>query len=81
MLNLKAAVLTPLYWFHPAGLAGRFQTPLPLLERRSVPVWPSGKALGCKRKDLGSIPLRLSFLFETFVVCGHCHVTLSTTPY
>ena len=29
------------------------------------PVWPSGK-----RKDLGSILLRLSFLFKKVVVCG-----------
>ena len=29
------------------------------------PVWPSGKA--GKRRDLGSIPLRLSFLFKS---CG-----------
>ena len=32
----------------------------------SEPVWPSGKA--GKRKDLGSIPLRLSFLFKKAVV-------------
>ena len=32
-----------------------------------------------KRKDLGSIPLRLSFLFRKVVVCGHCPVTLSIT--
>ena len=32
-----------------------------------------------KRKDLGSIPLRLSFLFKKVVVCGHCLVTLSIT--
>ena len=32
-----------------------------------------------KRKDLGSIPLRLSFLFKKVVVCGHCLVTLSLT--
>ena len=32
-----------------------------------------------KQKDLGSIPLRLSFLFEKVVVCGHCLVTLSLT--
>ena len=38
---------------------------------------PSGKA--GKRKDLGSIPLRLSFLFKKVVVCGHCLVTLSLT--
>ena len=43
------------------------------------PVWPSGKA--GKRKDLGSIPLRLTFLFEKVVVCGHCLVTLSSTSY
>ena len=34
-----------------------------------------------KRKDLGSIPLRLSFLFRKVVVCGHCLVTLSITSY
>ena len=28
------------------------------------------------RKDLSSIPLRLSFLFKKVVVCGHCLVTL-----
>ena len=43
------------------------------------PVWPSGKA--GKRKDLGSIPLRLSFLFKKVVVCGHSLVTLSLTTY
>ena len=32
-----------------------------------------------KRKDLGSIPLRLSFPFKKVVVCGHCLVTLSLT--
>ena len=34
-----------------------------------------------KRKDLGSIPLRLSFLFEKVVICGHFPVTLSVTSY
>ena len=34
-----------------------------------------------KRKDLGSIPLRLSFFFKNVVVCGHCLVTLSITSY
>ena len=34
-----------------------------------------------KRKDFGSIPLRLSFLFKKVVVCGHCLVTLSITSY
>ena len=38
-------------------------------------VWPSGKA--GKQKGLGSISLRLSFLFRKVVVCGHCLVTLS----
>ena len=46
---------------------------------RREPVWPSGKA--GKRKDLGSIPLRLSFLFKNVVVGGHCLVTLSITSY
>ena len=32
-----------------------------------------------KRKDLGSIPLRLSFLFKKVVVCGHGLVILSLT--
>ena len=34
-----------------------------------------------KRKDLGSIPLWLSFLFKRVVVCGHCLVTLSITSH
>ena len=34
-----------------------------------------------KRKDLGSIPLRLSFLFRKVVVCGHHLVTVSITSY
>ena len=46
---------------------------------RCKPVWPSGKA--GKRKDLGSIPLRLSFLFKKVVVCGYCPVPLSITSY
>ena len=53
--------------FHTSGACG--------------PVWPSGKALGCKRKDLGSIPLRLSFLFKKVVVCEHCLVILSKVPW
>ena len=32
-----------------------------------------------KQKDLGSIPLRLSFLLKKVVVCGQCLVTLSLT--
>ena len=34
-----------------------------------------------KRKDLGTIQLRLSYLFKKVVVCGHCLVTLSVTSY
>ena len=34
-----------------------------------------------KPKDLGSIPLRFSFLFKKVVVCGHCLVTLSIISY
>ena len=34
-----------------------------------------------KRKDFGSIPLRLSFLFKKVVVCGHCLVSLSIASY
>ena len=33
-----------------------------------------------KRKDLGSIPLRLSFHFKKVVVCGHGLVTYSAKP-
>ena len=32
-----------------------------------------------KQKGVGSIPLRLSFLFKKVVVCGHCLVTLPLT--
>ena len=42
------------------------------------------RSLAGKRKDLGSIPLRLSFLLslpKKVVVCGHCLVTLSVTSY
>ena len=39
------------------------------------------RRLAGKRKDLGSTPLRLSFLFRKDVVCGHCLVTLSITSY
>ena len=39
------------------------------------------RRLAGKRKDLGSIPLRLSFLFKMVVVCGHCPVTLPVTSY
>ena len=44
------------------------------------PVWPSGKALQAgKRKGIGSIARRLSFLFKKVVVCGHCLETLYIT--
>ena len=38
-------------------------------------------SLNGKRKNLGSIPLRLYFLFKRVVVCGHCLVTLTITSY
>ena len=38
-----------------------------------------GLSAGLKQKDLGSIPLRLSFFFKKVVVCGHCLVALSLT--
>ena len=62
--------------------------------RKPVPgVWPvsvpsdvirfglalKGVSVTGKQKDLGSIPLRLSFFFKKVVVCGHCLVTLSLT--
>ena len=37
------------------------------------------RRLAGKQKDLGSIPLRFSFLVRKVVVCGHCLVTLSLT--
>ena len=40
-----------------------------------------GLVVSGKRKDHGSIPLRLSFLFRKVVVCGQCLVTLSITSY
>ena len=40
-----------------------------------MPVSQSGLAVRQKQKGLGSIPLRLSFLFKKAVVCGHCLVT------
>ena len=42
-------------------------------------VWPSGKALAGKQRDVGSNPFRLSFLFKGVVVCGHCLLTSSLT--
>ena len=32
-----------------------------------------------RQKGLGSIPLRVSFLFRKDVACGHCVMTLSLT--
>ena len=34
-----------------------------------------------EQRGLGSNPLRLSFLFKSCVVCGHCLVTVSLTVY
>ena len=55
-------------------MKGIYYMPLGTGGGASEPVWPSGK-----QKDLGSILLRLSFLFKKVVVCGHCLVTLSLT--
>ena len=44
-------------------------------------IGPAVRRWAGKRKDLDSIPLRLSFLFKKVVVCGHCLVTLSITSY
>ncbi len=38
---------------------------------------PAVRRQAGKQNGLGSIPLRLSFLFKTVVVCGHCLVILS----
>ena len=48
--------------------------------RRNIRPIKNGLKAG-KRKDLVSIPVRLSFLFKKVVVCGHCLVTLSITSY
>ena len=40
---------------------------------------PAVRRQDIKQKDLGSIQLRLSFLFKKVVVCGHYLVTLSLT--
>ena len=61
------------------GLPRPYNKPDDFCGRKREPVWPSGKAKAGKRKDLGSMPLRLSILFEKVVVCGHCLVTLSIT--
>ena len=42
------------------------------------PVWSSGKALGCKQKDLGSIPFRLSSLLES---CGLWTMSCDFVPH
>ena len=48
---------------------------------RLSPIWPSGTALTCKQSELGSIPLRLSFLFKTVIYgpVSYTHLTLPTT--
>ena len=38
---------------------------------------PAVRRQAGQQKDLGLIPLQLSFLFQKVVVCGHCLVTLS----
>ena len=52
---------------------------------QQLPTEKKGIIISCfpyfASKDLGSIPLRLSFLFKKVVVCGHRLVTLSLTSY
>ena len=64
--------------FHPSrtavDLKDKYKRMQVSMRLYGEPVWPSGK-------DLGSIPLRLSFLFKKVVVCGHTPVTLSITSY
>ena len=50
----------------------RSLSPLQLIVSRCGPA-------ASKQKGLGSIPLRISFLFTKVVVCGHFLVTLSLT--
>ena len=76
---------------HPAAPTKRFgdlQTRIPTFIfflilvaeiRWRDPVWPSGKALGCKHEDLGSIRFGSPFSsLQKIVVYGHCLVTLPT---
>ena len=51
-----------------------------LLTRRPTcePVWPSGKAVGGKQRDLGSNLLRLSFLFKS---CGLRTLSCDFVPH
>ena len=60
----------------PSRLRGRKATKTRMY-RLGEPLWSSGKA--GKQKGLGSIPLRLSFLFKKVAVYGHYLVTLSLT--
>ena len=93
LTSLTPSQMSPVesYWQGPrspdvAGGVGRGGGHIPqylytVTITASEPVWPSGKALAWagKQKDLGSIPLRLYFLFKRVVVCGHCLVTLTLT--
>ena len=64
----------------PSGNHSSSKCPKYVRRTNIRPVKNGLKASG-KRKDLGSIPLRLSFLFKKVVVCGHCLVTLSIISY
>ena len=62
-----AFLITPGLWGHRDRVYVRWRVCLPewgTETERGDPVWPSGKGQVCKRKDLGSIPPRLSFLFK-----------------
>ena len=41
--------------------------------------WPSGKALGCKEKSVGSIPLLLAFLLKKLWFMDTVFLTLPLT--
>ena len=73
-LTINAIIVQESFWRYKLN----YNLPLP----PPYPVSRSGHAVrrwAGKRKDLGSIQLRLSFLFKKVVVCGHCLVTLSFT--
>ena len=71
------SILHPVFRTTPINYAPCFFLCVCVCVCASELVWPSGKA--GKWKDLGLIPLQLSFLFKKVVVCRHCLVTLSIT--
>ena len=75
MWRVKLLITSPVMW-------GEDKIASVVLESSSVSrLGLAVRHLAGKRKDLGSIPLRLSFLFKKVVVCGHYLVTLFITSY